>query len=421
MRLSVTLMVALLLVGTTGAVVSTAQSSAYSMSSPGEIEIPARELTVDGDDYTVEAFGRVNPGDTVQINVSATESSEYTVYLYDRDLRIEDTEAMTGSDQATFSTDGLSPGSYVAAVYDGEILEIYPIVIQGYDLTLDASTTDSGEVTVDVAVADGVLTQEPPTVQVIFGDDARSVRSNAVRVGDGEYRATISTDQFEPDTYAVHGVVRGEQKTEGGDQVILAVSDRHEVQLSATSTPDDDGGEGSDSGNGGGQVGGSDDGTVKLGNAELLNETVTADGRAVVRVNLANTDPARGRITLNLTANGTTVMEEQVAVAASTNRTIYVGATFSTPGTYDLALGNRSLGTLTVTEAIESPTGTPTPEPTPTSTLTQMPEEVVTPRPTTTAPPPTTTSGDGSGFSAVVAALAIALTALSLGWQRRRR
>jgi hypothetical protein len=422
MRPSIVLGVVLLLAGTAGAVVSTPQSSEYSMTSPDEVEIPARNLTVDGEDYTVGAIGRVDPGDTIRVDVSAPEDAEYSVYLYDKDLRVEAIDSMTGSGRATFSTDALSPGSYLAAVYTGEILEVFPVVVEGYGATVDAPGAASAAFDVNVSVADGALTSDPPEVQVVVGDDERSVRVTADRVADGEYRATVPTDGFDPDTYALYGVVRGEGTTEGGDRVILAVSDRREIDVvepmssTPTATPDDgDGG-------GGGQPGGGDGGEVEVQESTLLNGTVAAGEPVALRVDLRNSDPAAGRITLTLTANGTTVAERTVTVDASTERTVLLRTRFDTHGRYALALDGEALGTVTVTAAptetpTDAPTGTGTARPTPTPTE----EAVVTPRPTTeppSSPDPTTTSGDGAGFGAGAAALAVALGVLALARRR---
>jgi hypothetical protein len=433
MRPLVPLLVALLLVAGAGAVVSAGQSDEYSMSAPGEVEIPARSLTVDSEDYTVRAVGRVGPGDTIRVDVSAPDDAEYSVYLYNKNLDIEQTDRMSGSGRATFSTEFLSPGSYLAAVYDGEILDVYPVVVEGYRVTADAPDAASGEFDVNVSVADGALTDEPPQVQVVLGDDERSVRVTASRVADGEYTATVPTDRFDPDTYALYGVVRGEDTTEGGDQVILAVSDRHEVEVTETLTstpttePSDDGSNGGDGGSdGGGQSGTTEDGEVGIEGVELLNESVATDETVAVRVDLANFDPARGRVTLNLTTDGTVLAERTVAVGASSERSVLVRATLDTPGTYPLAVNGRALGSVTVTAArtgtppttpTTSPARTPTPTPATTSTATPTATDdaVVTPRPTTTEPAPETTSGDGAGFGAAVAVFAVALSALAFG------
>lgn len=412
-RLSL-LLTAFLLIGVAGIAAPTPQSRDYSITAPGEVDIPTRSLTVDGDSHTIRAIGQVSPGETVHLDVSAPESAEYSVYLYDRDLRIEQTTAMSGSGRASFSTDSLSPGSYLAAVYDGGILEVYPVVVKGYDMTIDAPASASDEVDVVVSITDGALTQTPSDVQVVLGDDQRSVRVTANPVTDGEYQATLPADGFESDTYALYGVVRGEEKTEGGERVILAVSDRHEVRIEGpptpTATPDSNGGDDGSNG-GGGQVDDSVDGTVDIRSAELLNETLATGEPAVVRVNLYNSDLVRGEIALRLTANGANVTEERVAVAASAERTVYVRAALDAPGTYELALGNRSLGTLVITSSADTPTVTPTP--TSTATPTATPESVVTPRPTTADPAPTTTSGNGAGFGAVVTALVVLLATLA--------
>lgn len=425
MRLLVPLLVAALLVGAAGAAAPTYQSDEYSMSSPNGIEIPARTLTVDGGDYTVRAIGRVDPGERVRVDVSAPENAEYSVHLYNKDLNIEATDAMTGPGRATFSTDALSPGSYLAAVYTGTILEVFPVVVEGYGVTVDAPDAASAAFEVNVSVADGALTGDPSEVQVVLGDDERSVRVTADRVADGEYRATVPTDGFEPDTYALYGVIRGEGTTEGGDRVILAVSDRHEIDVvepmssTPTATPGDGDG-------GGGQQGGGDGGEVEVQESTLLNGTVAAGEPVVLRVGLANFDPAAGRITLTLAANGTTVTERTVTVDASTERTVLLRSRFDTPGTYAMGLNGEPLGSVTVTAAPtgtpSSSTGTATPaSPTPTVTPTATDEAVVTPRPTTeppSSPDPTTTGGDGTGFGAGAAALAVALAVLALGRRR---
>ncbi|MFC6939447.1 right-handed parallel beta-helix repeat-containing protein [Salinirubellus sp. GCM10025818] len=135
-----------------------------------------------------------------------------------------------------------------------------------------------------------------------------------------------------------------------------------------TATPedddDDDGG-----GGGGGQVGGIP-GEVEVEATELLNGTVTTEEPVVVRFDLFNPDPAGGPIDLSIEADGETVAEDTVRVPASSRRTVFLRTTIGTPGTYELTAANRSLGSLTVTEAatatpVPTETGTPTPTPSP--------------------------------------------------------
>ena len=99
----------------------------------------------------------------------------------------------------------------------------------------------------------------------------------------------------------------------------------------------------------------------------------------MVRVDLTNFHPVRGRITLNLTANRTLVAQKTVAVAVDGRRTVYLRTTFDIPGRYALRLGAAPVGTVEVTPAAtgtpttasgrsteSSPTVAPTPEPAPT-------------------------------------------------------
>jgi hypothetical protein len=161
-----------------------------------------------------------------------------------------------------------------------------------------------------------------------------------------------------------------------------------------TATPDGDDGDGGDGGAGGGGGGGGGVGAageVEIETTELLNESVTTDEAVVVRVDLANVDPASGRISLELTADGDVVAERTVSVAASSERIVYVRATLDSPGEYDIALNGEELGTVTVTEAAETPTRTPedgvTPTPGDTPEVTDTVEGTPTDGVTPTTPP----------------------------------
>ena len=165
-----------------------------------------------------------------------------------------------------------------------------------------------------------------------------------------------------------------------------------------TATPGGDGGDGGDGGAGGGGGGGGGvgaGGDVDIETSELLNESVTTDEPVVVRVDLANVDPASGRISLELTADGDVVAERTVSVAASSERTVYVRATLDSPGEYDIALNGEELGTVTVTEAAETPTRTPEDGVTPTPGDTPEVTDTVDVTPTDGVTPTTPPAGPG--------------------------
>jgi hypothetical protein len=141
---------------------------------------------------------------------------------------------------------------------------------------------------------------------------------------------------------------------------------------------------------------------VEFADRVLLNDTVEAGRSIAVRVDLSNFDPSQGRITLNLTANGELVSQRTVAVAASSDRTLFVRHRFGEAGTYTLSLNGVELGSVTVTPGpTGSPTRTPTPGVTPEVTPTPEPSPEVTPTPEATptgtaGPTPTLPEGPGA-------------------------
>jgi hypothetical protein len=123
---------------------------------------------------------------------------------------------------------------------------------------------------------------------------------------------------------------------------------------------------------------------VEVEDRELLNGTVTVGEEVVVRVDLANFHPAQGRITLNLTADGTLVARKTVTVGVDERRTVYLRAVPNDPGRYELRLDGVSVGTVTVTAADGSATASTEPS-TGTSPTTGKTPDTVAPTPEATS------------------------------------
>lgn len=190
-----------------------------------------------------------------------------------------------------------------------------------------------------------------------------------------------------------------------------------DLTLSVGAADSDDGGDGG--GGGGGGLPGGDPGEVEITDRTLLNDTVAVGEPVLVGVDLANRDPARGQLTLTMSAEGGQTIERTVAVAASTRRTVYLRTRFDSPGRYTLSVGGVPVGTVTVEASATS--GTSTPQPTETTTQTTaatgVSESDAGGASTDTERPPTT-AGDGDGFGVVVALAAVGLALLAT---RRRR
>lgn len=178
-------------------------------------------------------------------------------------------------------------------------------------------------------------------------------------------------------------------------------------------------------------VGGGASGEVLVEDWTLLNDTATTGEDVVVRVDLANHDPARGTTTLTLGVDGSVLVSRSLAVGASARRTVYLDHRFEEPGAYRPEVNGDPAGTVTVRE----PT-TPTSAPTPTPAASQSPtptdrspgtDESVTNGSTDAAEsstpvgtaPVTATAGDGAGFGVPAVLFAILLVLVGGRWNRR--
>jgi|GEM_PF-2366201 len=127
--------------------------------------------------------------------------------------------------------------------------------------------------------------------------------------------------------------------------------------------------------------------TVSVTDATLRTATVDAGQSTAVDVTLTNRGTVERRYGVELTADGSVVASESVAVAAGANRTVTLSPAFDAPGTYALTVDGRAVGNVTVRA------------PSTTSTSTETATE-------------TATDGNGPGMGVVAALVAIALVAL---------
>ncbi|MEF8841308.1 MAG: right-handed parallel beta-helix repeat-containing protein [Haloarculaceae archaeon] len=265
-----------------------------------------------------------------------------------------------------------------------------------------------------------------------FGVDGASdtVTSNAVvlngsvavvRSGDSDTAVDVETfANFSTGTYRyVYVAQQGSEVSSDTGEVDLTTPTPTPTPTPPPSTPTPTAAPGDGGGGGGGQPGAGPDGEVEIEGTELLNETVEGGQPVVVRVDLANFDPAQGRITLTMTADGEVVTERTVSVGASSRRTVFVRNVFDTAGTFTIGLNGETLGDVTVTAAPGTPGETPppttsppaTPTPTDTVAVTDTPEAT----PTGTAgPTPTLPEGpDAPTGTEIVVTFALVLALLA--------
>lgn len=184
----------------------------------GSIETPSGTVTVDGTEYRVSGVARVTQGESLSVTVQAPNDERYSVYLYDSERNIADTDSVTGSTTATLDTN-LEPGSYVAAVYvDGTIEDVYPVVIAGYETTLDVpgEVSEDESPTATVTVEQTTAETAPAQVLVTVWEDGTRSEFEATQTSSGTYEATLEgLDAGEYQAFATaHGstVVNGERE-----------------------------------------------------------------------------------------------------------------------------------------------------------------------------------------------------------------
>lgn len=301
----------------------------------------------------------------------------------------------------------------------------------------ESATADPGtNVTVEVTLT--VTDRNAPAIDLAVPDGWRVVVHE--ENGSAYYRETahqwvwVEGGDGET-TRRVRYTVRVPSNATGGNRSLLVVGSaidpetgeretaRHVTRVAVeapTPTPTETG-----SGDGGGQPGGGSPGEVEITGRSLLNRSVTTGEDVVARVELANYDPAAGRLALRLTADGSVVVERTVTVGASTERTVFLRHGFAESGRYAVALNGAALGTVTVSEPATTDTPTPMPTTVPTTASETPAGTTATPprttRPSTTADttgttdrPGETTAADGPGFGGFLAGLAASLAVLVL-------
>ncbi|WP_143823742.1 PGF-CTERM sorting domain-containing protein [Halosegnis longus] len=353
-----TLLIVLFAIGGIG--VAAAQTADYTIDAEGGVDIPARQITIEGDEYTVSQVGRVDKGD--EITVSTTGPSEgYDVYLYSEQIQIVDTSTASGDGVVTFPTTDIGPGTYIGAVIDDDsnIQAVVPIVVSGYDVSLTAPSTATVGDTIDfeASVTPTASSGDPAQVEIVLGNGDESRRVSATQTADG-YTASIDTEGLPPEEYSVYASVRGDTETKYGRDIILGLSDESLIDIT-DSTPTPTATDEPTAGGGGGSG--------------------TSDPSTATPTPTASQTP---------TPTATASPTQQPSETATPTPTEMPSTETPTPNM----------------------TATPTASATPSPTATETADGVVTPASATT-----TTTGSQPGFGVVIAALSLVTGAL---WRR---
>jgi hypothetical protein len=171
---------------------------------------------------------------------------------------------------------------------------------------------------------------------------------------------------------------------------------------------------------------------LALENVTLLTPTIAAGETVKVAVTVRNPAGRSDNVSLVLTANNATLVDETLTVAGTTDRTIRLNVQIDEPGRYALTLNGVQVGTLTVEPRNDDVTSTPDPAAQPTTPPARSPEGTAEPEETrqtpSTAPADDSeviTDPDGSvdapGFSLLLGVVAVLLFGwLAASWRQSR-
>ncbi|UPV98931.1 hypothetical protein M0R88_10355 [Halorussus gelatinilyticus] len=206
----------------------TALTESYSLTVSNSVDTPTSQVTVDGTQHTVSSIAKTAPGSTLTVSVSAPEATDYTVQLRNRKRQITTDRDGTGDGQVTFDFTGYKPGSYMLLLYkNGEYKDIFPVVVSGYDISVDApkTATSGSTVTVDISATKSTDVESPNAVYVVFTTDGKTKKVQAAESGSDSYQASVSLEDIPTGDHRLYAYVQGSDTAfKEGKKEILGIS-----------------------------------------------------------------------------------------------------------------------------------------------------------------------------------------------------
>ncbi|OIB55773.1 hypothetical protein [Natrialba sp. SSL1] len=212
-------LIALLIAGVFAAaiigVTAVAATADAEMTADPAIDTPTETVDIRGDDYEVDQIAVVEQGETLEVDVSDT--TEYDLLLYNTDAKIE---AQKDEDSTLeFEIDeSIEPGGYMLTLETDEDREaVIPVVVQGYDISLEypATVDDTEDVTFDATVESAGIDGHPDEFELVIWSGDTATELTLEHTDGTSYSATKSMSALGTDTYEVYGAVIGDDTVEG--------------------------------------------------------------------------------------------------------------------------------------------------------------------------------------------------------------
>jgi len=278
----------------------------YSLSATPSLDVPEQTVTYEDTEYTITSISRVFAGESVTADADVPDGATYEIKFRGPDNQLISSDRYT--DDTTHTVDYFGngeAGTYAVTIRDeNELKAVYPVVLAGYSVSVDAPTSiESGQslaVTADLSEKDIQKHSSLDRVEVVIAADDVATRQQMNKEQPGQYTANISTADIDPATYNLYVVVRGDEDVRQRAEV-LAVSDLSSLTISEQSTPTETEAE-SDSGSSGSGGGNTGAGEVEpTATEEPTTQTRTAEPTETTR-----------------TVEGTTTQSETVTTRSPT-------------------------------------------------------------------------------------------------------
>jgi hypothetical protein len=252
--------------------------SEYELTVADAIETPERTVTIDGDEHTIRSVSAVDSGEDIVVETTVPEGATYDVELRNADEQVVSRWRKNGSGSVTFDTGTLEldPGTYAVVIFeDQHIRDVQPVIVSGYDLTVDVPDSVAPGSSTD-AVVDLTYTARnsaPEGVEVVAFRGDEVIRVEANESGTRQYVANLSFGSDAPTgEYSVYAVAKSEEQLTDNYPILLAIDDGITITVEEEST---------DSGGTiGGGTGDTDEPDESQENDSTSNETETGDSDA---------------------------------------------------------------------------------------------------------------------------------------------
>ena len=253
------------LLAVTAGIAPVVAASEYDIQIDDSTDIPPRTIedppVLVGDSYEIDAFAVRDRGEELTLDITIPDDAESSVgdtevELYNSDQNLVDAVATDSDGEAAFSGDqmDLEPGTYSLALVDEITEAIHPVVVSGYDISVENPTDveEDNEITVEGTVTPTEADGDPEEVNVVIWNDDDDKRVELTKDDDETYTEDVSLSGLEPGEYNIYVTAHGEDEFRGEKEVMgLGEGEDITIEESDDESPNDENEETENNGGGG--------------------------------------------------------------------------------------------------------------------------------------------------------------------------